>query len=107
VLLITCHYPPQPAIGAFCPGAGQISSEQGWEVLVLAPQMPGRKRPGTRVSETAIDWLKRLKRWLAHPDFTKGWILSASEAVADLARQERVGAILTTSPPESCHIMGA
>jgi hypothetical protein len=59
------------------------------------------------VSETAIDWLKRLKRWLAHPDFTKGWILSASEAVADLARQEGVGAILTTSPPECCHIMGA
>jgi hypothetical protein len=46
----------------------------------------------------AIDWLKR---WLAYPDFTKGWIPFVSEAVAELAEQERVGAILTTSPPES------
>jgi glycosyltransferase involved in cell wall biosynthesis len=146
VLLITYHYPPLPDIGALRPGAlAKYLPEQGWEVLVLTPQMPGRKRPGTRVIETghrdvlqdlkskfglkpglalhdqlhlplstkqnsnllhtkAIDWLKR---WLAYPDFTKGWIPFASGAVAEFARQERVDAILTTSPPESCHIIGA
>ena len=44
------------------------------------------------------DWRKR---WFAFRDFTKGWIPFASEAVAELTRQERRGRILTTSPPES------
>src|SRR5713101_2881510 len=52
----------------------------------------------------AIDWLKR---WLAYHDFPKGWIPFAPEAIADLAGQEGMGAISTTSPPESWQIIGA
>jgi glycosyltransferase involved in cell wall biosynthesis len=51
----------------------------------------------------AIEWFKR---WLVY-DYTQGWIPFALEAVAEFAKHERVDAILTTSPPESCHIVGA
>jgi len=146
VLLITYHYPPQPAIGGLRPrGLAKYLPEYGWQAIVLTPKMPGGERfeggvietgnrdvlqdlkarvglnprrqlheqlrlplatkPNSRFLHTrAIDWLKR---WLAYPDFTKGWIPFASEAVVELAGQERVDVILTTSPPESCHIIGA
>lgn len=61
--------------------------------------------PNSKLLHTrAIEWLKQ---WLAYPDSTKGWIPFASEAVAMLAKRERIDAILTTSPPQSCHIIGA
>jgi len=67
--------------------------------------LPLAIKPNSRLLHTrAIDWLKR---WLAYPDPTKGWISFAVDAVAEFARQEQVNAILTTSPPESCHIVGA
>jgi glycosyltransferase involved in cell wall biosynthesis len=67
--------------------------------------LPLATKPNSRLLHTrAIDWLKR---WLAYPDSTKGWIPFAAAAVAEFARQEQVDAILTTSPPESCHIVGA
>ena len=61
--------------------------------------------PNSKLLHTrAIEWLKQ---WLAYPDTTKGWIPFASKAVAEFAKQERIDAILTTSPPQSCHIIGA
>ena len=62
------------------------------------------KRDSKRVHTRTIDWLKR---WVAYPDFAKGWIPFANEAVAAFARREKVDAILTTSPPESVNLIGA
>ena len=67
--------------------------------------LPLASKPNSKLLHTrAIDWLKS---WLAYPDFTKGWIPFALDEIVEFARQERVDAILTTSPPESCHIIGA
>src|SRR5437867_1663487 len=68
-------------------------------------RLPLSSKPNTKLLHTkAIDWLKR---WLEYPDSAKGWIRFALEAVADFAKREHVDAILTTSPPESCHMIGA
>jgi glycosyltransferase involved in cell wall biosynthesis len=146
VLLITFHYPPQPAIGGLRPRAlAKYLPEYGWQAIVLTPRLPDAKRQGAQFIETgyrdvlqdlkgkfglnprqalhqqwrlplstkrdtklfhtrAIDWLKP---WLAYPDTAKGWIPLASDAIAEFAKREQVDAILTTSPPESCHIIGA
>ena len=68
-------------------------------------RLPLSTKPNSRFLHTqAIDWLKR---WLIYPDFTKGWIPFALQAITEFAKHEHVDAILTTSPPESCHIVGA
>jgi glycosyltransferase involved in cell wall biosynthesis len=68
-------------------------------------RLPLSSTPNTKLLHTkAIDWLKR---WLEYPDSAKGWIPFALEAIADLAKREQVDAILTTSPPEACHMIGA
>jgi glycosyltransferase involved in cell wall biosynthesis len=67
--------------------------------------LPLSTKADTRLLHTrAIDWLKR---WLAYPDPTKGWIPFADEAIQEFAKRERVDAILSTSPPESCHLIAA
>ena len=85
-------------------------SKPNW-VSILTATLHGQlglslaaKRDSKRVHTTVIEWLKG---WVAYPDFAKGWIPFATESVAALARQEKVDAILTTSPPESAHIIGA
>jgi glycosyltransferase involved in cell wall biosynthesis len=68
-------------------------------------KLPLSRQRDTKLFHTrVIDWLKP---WLAYPDFNKGWIPFASDAIAEFARREQVDAILTTSPPESCHLIGA
>jgi hypothetical protein len=52
----------------------------------------------------AIEWLKH---WVEYPDFARGWIPFATEAVNVLAAGTIVDAILTTSPPETAHVIGA
>ena len=146
VLLITFHYPPQPAIGGLRPRAlAKYLPDYGWEAIVLTPRLQDAKRQGAQFIETgyrdvlqdikvkfglnprqalhqqwrlplstkrdtklfhtrAIDWLKP---WLAYPDTAKGWIPLACDAIAEFDKREHVDAILTTSPPESCHIIGA
>lgn len=47
------------------------------------------------------------KSLLIRPDFAKGWIPFATEAIKDLAKTEAIDAILTTSPPATCHLIGA
>ena len=62
-------------------------------------------KPNSKLFHTkVIEWLKG---WVAYPDSTKGWIPFALEVIAEFARREQVDAILTSSPPESCHIIGA
>ncbi len=68
-------------------------------------RLPLATTPNSKLLHTKlIDYLKGL---LAYPDTAKGWIPFAVEAVAEFAKRGHVDAILTTSPPESCHIIGA
>lgn len=51
--------------------------------------------------------LELVKSWLAYPDFAKGWISFATEAIANTPALRDVDAILTTSPPATVHLLGA
>src|SRR6266699_3914074 len=46
-----------------------------------------------------------VKELITYPDPTKGWAPCALEAVAELARKRRIDAIISTSPPETCHLI--
>src|SRR5216684_5140339 len=63
VLLITYHYPPQPAIGGLRPrGLAKYLPDFGWEAIVLTPQVAGRERGQSCLIETANrDVLQDLK----------------------------------------------
>ncbi len=61
---------------------------------------PNRVLPHTRV----MKWLKPL---LLFPDVTKGWTNFAMEAIAELKERTSIDAILTTSPPITCNLIGA
>src|ERR1700687_2674073 len=61
---------------------------------------PNRVLPHTRV----MKWLKPL---LLFPDVTKGWTDFAMDAIRQLKEQTTIDAILTTSPPITCNLIGA
>ncbi len=62
-------------------------------------------QPRARLLHTRI--LIALKNVLTYPDPTKGWISSAVQAIEQIrAQNSRVDAILTTSPPISCQLIG-
>ena len=63
------------------------------------------KKPGEVLLHTrALEYVKYL---LTYPDATKGWIPFAVEAVEEIRRQNRnISAIVTSSPPISCHLIG-
>jgi glycosyltransferase involved in cell wall biosynthesis len=61
---------------------------------------PNRVLPHTRL----MKWLKPL---LLFPDTTKGWTGFAMDAISQLKEHTAVDAILTTSPPITCNLIGA
>jgi glycosyltransferase involved in cell wall biosynthesis len=63
------------------------------------------QRPGEVLLHTrALEYVKYL---LTYPDSTKGWIPFAVEAVEEIRRQNQdISAIVTSSPPISCHLIG-
>lgn len=61
---------------------------------------PNRVLPHTRL----MKWLKPL---LLFPDSSKGWSSFALEAIAELKEHAAIDAILTTSPPVTCNLIGA
>ncbi len=63
-------------------------------------KMPNSVPPHTRV----MKWLRPL---LLFPDDTKGWIRFAVDAIARLKEHTTVNAVLTTSPPITCNLIGA
>ena len=61
---------------------------------------PNSSRLHTKIIDAA--------RWLiAYPDEARGWIRFALEAVEKVRATEKIDVILTTSPPVSCHLIGA
>src|SRR5450631_376180 len=61
---------------------------------------PNRVLPHTRL----IKWLKPL---LLFPDSSNGWTHFAVEAITQLKERMSIDAILTTSPPITCNLIGA
>jgi glycosyltransferase involved in cell wall biosynthesis len=61
---------------------------------------PNRVLPHTRL----IKWLKPL---LLFPDSSNGWTRFAVEAITQLKERMSIDAILTTSPPITCNLIGA
>jgi glycosyltransferase involved in cell wall biosynthesis len=61
---------------------------------------PNRVLPHTRL----IKWLKPL---LLFPDSSNGWTSFALEAIRQLKEHMSIDAILTTSPPITCNLIGA
>jgi glycosyltransferase involved in cell wall biosynthesis len=63
------------------------------------------QKPGEVLLHTrALEFIKYL---LAYPDPTKGWVPFALEAVEEIRRQDQdISAIVTSSPPISCHLIG-
>lgn len=51
-----------------------------------------------------ITWARTI---VSYPDKTKGWIPFAVQAIQDLAKTDRMDAILSTSPPITVNLIGA
>jgi glycosyltransferase involved in cell wall biosynthesis len=62
--------------------------------------VPGSPRWHTR----AIDWIASA---ITYPDYTKGWLPFGKSALDQLARNEKIDLIITSSPPITTHLLGA
>ena len=66
--------------------------------------LPRAKTPNSSLPHTAL--MKWLRPLLFFPDLTKGWMPFATEAIRRLKEQAPVDAIITTSPPITCNLIG-
>jgi glycosyltransferase involved in cell wall biosynthesis len=63
------------------------------------------KKPGSALGHTQL--LRFAKYLLTYPDPFKGWIPYALQAIEEIRRRNLdIDAIVTTSPPISCHLIG-
>jgi len=69
----------------------------------LESRAPGR---GYRPVSPGSRWFKAVTRRLAVPDNEAGWVPFAVAKGLALLETRRFDAVLTTSPPESCHLVG-
>ena len=66
--------------------------------------LPRAKTPNRSLPHSAfMKWLRPL---LFFPDLTKGWMRFAAQAIADLKEHAPVDALVTTSPPITCNLIG-
>ena len=68
---------------------------------------PAEELHGTQGVSRALVHARLASRRLLVPDEAVTWNLTAIPAALRIARQERVDAVLTTSPPGSVHLVGA
>ncbi|HMH05843.1 MAG TPA: glycosyltransferase family 4 protein [Terriglobales bacterium] len=66
--------------------------------------LPRAKTPNAVLPHTRL--MKWLRPLLLFPDDTKGWTRFAMDAIARLKEQAPVDAIITTSPPITCNLIG-
>jgi glycosyltransferase involved in cell wall biosynthesis len=66
--------------------------------------LPLARKPNRVLPHTAL--MKWLRPLLFFPDLTKGWMPFATKAVAQLKKQTLVDAVVTTSPPVTCNLLG-
>jgi glycosyltransferase involved in cell wall biosynthesis len=134
VLLVSYHFPPEPAAGALRPSfLARYLPQFGWEATVLttgaargvdgdavvvpAPDLFERfMRPRAAaddVAPAAARAMRRLIRWpkelckslLLFPDRAAGWIPAAIARALEITRRQPFDAVLSQSPPVSAHIV--
>jgi glycosyltransferase involved in cell wall biosynthesis len=71
----------------------------------MAPRAAGRESGARRVTRTFAT-LRRTAAWFAMPDSYVGWVPFAVRAGARLLRERPYAALLTTSSPDSAHLIG-
>src|SRR5947209_12884436 len=116
VLLLTFHFPPSAASGAFrLLGLARHLPKFGWQPVVVAPpRMPwepvDRKLTEALPAETTVcqvpfpeGLLSRLGQRLVKEAV---WFPRAARQCARLIRKHRPDALLTSSPPHSIHLLG-
>ncbi len=72
----------------------------------LAPRQAGATQGGVRASSAGIVRLRRLAGWVLIPDSYIGWVPYAIRAGEALLRERHYDCILTTSSPDSTHLIG-
>jgi len=79
-----------------------LSSSRGLhdQLGLSLSKMPNRRLLHTRVIDAA-------KTLITYPDPMKGWVPFAAEVLPRLASTNKIDAIISTSPPISCHTIGA
>jgi glycosyltransferase involved in cell wall biosynthesis len=134
VLLVSYHFPPEPAAGALRPSfLARYLPRFGWEATVLttgvargidgeavvvsAPDMLARfMRPRAAtdaISPASPSVLKRIIRWpkelakslLLFPDRAAGWIPAAIARGLEITSRQSFDAVLSESPPVSAHVV--
>lgn len=113
VLVLTPHQKtsgPRPAAEVIETGYEDVL--QRWKERVgMNPQrtlhdqlaLPLAEDPGKlHLHSRGIEFLRRV---LAFPDEHKGWVPHAVQALSAVRVQERVDAIVSTSPPPTCHLV--
>lgn len=132
VLIVSYHFPPEPAAGALRPSyLARYLPEFGWEPKVLTERSNGagggvltapdafkrllRPRPRPEVSGSpglsnrAGRRTKSLRgvarNLLLFPDRAAGWIPAGIVAALRATRRQRFDAVLSTSPPVSAHVV--
>jgi glycosyltransferase involved in cell wall biosynthesis len=88
-----------------------LAPTQAWvhRVRYLGPEgrRPADELHGTSGLERTSLQLRLLGRRLLVPDENVSWILTAVPGAARLVREEEIDVVLTTSPPNSIHLVGA
>ncbi len=132
LLLVTYHFPPEPAAGAQRPGyLATYLPEFGWDVSVLTrplgetPEIAARVVPapvlGASLESNVRSALngnartasapRRALRWakeaLLFPDRTVGWVPPAVARGLAVSAESRFDAVLSTAMPASVHIVAA
>jgi glycosyltransferase involved in cell wall biosynthesis len=70
-------------------------------------RLRGRELHGNRGLERIATEGRLLLRRLLVPDAATPWLLTAIPAALRIVRRRRIEAVLTTSPPDSLHLLGA
>jgi glycosyltransferase involved in cell wall biosynthesis len=134
LLLITYHFPPEPAAGAQRPGyLAAYLPEFGWQVSVLTRPLGATPQIGARIvaapvlgaslersvrsalngrtPANTVSLSRRALRWakeaLLFPDRTVGWVPPAVARGLALSAESRFDAVVSTAMPASVHIVGA
>lgn len=134
LLLVTYHFPPEPAAGAQRPGyLAAYLPEFGWDVSVLTRPLGAAREiaadivtapvlgaslehsvrtafnghaaaPTASAPRRALRWAKDA---LLFPDRTVGWVPPAIARGLAMSAESRFDAVVSTAMPASVHIVGA